>query len=164
MSPSGRLAVLVAAVALVVLAFVGLRPSDDPEPIAATQATVTSSAPPAPAVTDTATTTGTPSATTPVPTETATTPARPEPPTLLVRDGKAIGGVKDLEFTSGEEIAFRVSSDVADEIHVHGYDVRKDVEAGGTVAFRFAAKLEGVFEVELESAGIELASLKVSPS
>ncbi len=45
---------------------------------------------------------------------------------------------------------FRVESDVADEIHVHGYDLKKDVPAGGSVSFSFPASIEGVFEVELE--------------
>ena len=36
-------------------------------------------------------------------------------------------------------VRFAVASDVADEIHVHGYDFQKDVAAGGTVTFNFPA-------------------------
>ena len=43
-----------------------------------------------------------------------------------------------------------MTSDVADEIHVHGYDLKKDVPAGGSVRFSFPASIEGVFEIELE--------------
>ena len=32
-----------------------------------------------------------------------------------------------LEYTPGEQIRFKVGSDVADEVHVHGYDLMKDV-------------------------------------
>jgi hypothetical protein len=56
-----------------------------------------------------------------------------------------------------------VSSDTADEVHVHGYDLKKDVAAGGTVSFAFRADIDGIFEVELENSGIQLAQLRVDP-
>ena len=52
----------------------------------------------------------------------------------------------------------------ADEIHVHGYDLKKDVTAGGSVEFDFTATIEGRFEVELENAGTQIAMLEVDPS
>ena len=50
-----------------------------------------------------------------------------------------------------------------DEIHVHGYDFMKDVEAGGKVSFSFPAKIDGEFEVELEDRGEQIAKLVVNP-
>jgi hypothetical protein len=84
-------------------------------------------------------------------------------PTVVVRDGEPVGGVKELEYSSGDEIRFEVESDVAEEIHVHGYDLMQDVPAGGTVSFDFSAELEGIFEVELEGAGEQIAELRVNP-
>ncbi|MBA2515687.1 MAG: hypothetical protein H0V26_15390 [Solirubrobacterales bacterium] len=49
-----------------------------------------------------------------------------------------MGGQARLTFEKGETARFAISSDVADEIHVHGYDVYKDVPAGGTARFAFA--------------------------
>jgi len=46
---------------------------------------------------------------------------------------------------------------------VHGYDIPKDVKAGGSVSFNFPADLEGVFEVELESRKEQIAELRVNP-
>lgn len=89
-------------------------------------------------------------------------PAPPAAPVVLVRGGKPSGGIKKLSFKGGNEIRFTVSSDVADEIHVHGYDLKKDVKAGGKVSFAFKGDIEGVFEVELENAGVQIASLKVA--
>jgi hypothetical protein len=83
---------------------------------------------------------------------------------ITVRDAKPVGGVKRLEYTKGDRIRFEVRSDVSDEIHVHGYDLKKDIQAGGTVRFNFEADLEGVFEVELESRGEQIAELRVKPS
>jgi len=91
-------------------------------------------------------------------------PPEPQVPTIVVgKDGKPIGGVADLTYQHGEEVRFRVKSAVADEIHVHGYDLMEDVEAGGTVSFDFPAEIEGVFEAELEGRGEQILELKVEP-
>ena len=78
-------------------------------------------------------------------------PAQPAVERIVVVGGKPRGGVERLSFKSGDRVQFRVTSDVADEVHVHGYDVSKDVPAGGSVRFSFPARIEGVFEVELEA-------------
>ena len=84
-------------------------------------------------------------------------------PTIVVRDGEPVGGVKELEYDAGDEIRFEVESDVAEEVHVHGYDLMQDVPAGGTVSFDFPAEIEGIFEVELEGLGEQIAELRVNP-
>ncbi len=88
---------------------------------------------------------------------------KPQVPTIVVRDGEPVGGVKTLEYSAGEEIRFRVSTDAAEEIHVHGYDIAKDVPAGGTVDFDFPAELEGIYEAELEGLGVQIAELRINP-
>jgi hypothetical protein len=87
-----------------------------------------------------------------------------KPPTIVVRGGSPVGGVKKLEFKSGERVRFAVRSDVGDEVHVHGYDRSSVVQAGGQVRFDFKANLEGVFEIELERRGVQIAELRVEPS
>ena len=56
-----------------------------------------------------------------------------------------------------------VESDVADHVHLHGYDVSQDVAAGGKVEFDVPATIEGVFEVELEDRVVPLAEITVRP-
>jgi hypothetical protein len=90
-------------------------------------------------------------------------PAEPAPVTITVQNAKPVGGIKRLEYVSGERVRLRVRSDVADEVHIHGYDLSRDVRAGGTVSFSFPAKLEGVFEIELESRKEQIAELRVKP-
>ena len=90
-------------------------------------------------------------------------PAKPAVPTIVVEDGKPIGGIADLTFEAGEQVRFRVKSDAAEEIHVHGYDIAKEVEAGGTVEFDFLADIEGLFEAELEHLGVQIAELRIEP-
>jgi hypothetical protein len=84
-------------------------------------------------------------------------------PTIVVRDGEPIGGVEELEVDAGEEVRFRVSSDAAGEVHLHGYELAKDVPAGGTVEFAFPADIEGIFEAELEELGVQILELRVNP-
>jgi hypothetical protein len=84
-------------------------------------------------------------------------------PTIVVKGGKPVGGIQTLEYKKGDQIHFKVSSDVADEVHVHGYDLHKDVKAGGSVEFDFPATIEGVFEAELEGRKEQIIELRVNP-
>ncbi|MDX6652790.1 MAG: hypothetical protein QOJ38_1571 [Solirubrobacterales bacterium] len=83
--------------------------------------------------------------------------------TVTVRDAKPVGGIQRLTFQKGGRVRFEVVSDIADEIHVHGYDLMKDVPAGGSVSFDFPASIDGVFEVELEGRKQQIAELTVQP-
>lgn len=85
-------------------------------------------------------------------------------PTITVTDGQPEGGVADLTFQQGDEIDFRVDSDTASGVHLHGYDVMMDVEAGGQVEFKVPADIEGIFEVELEDTKTQIAEITVNPS
>ena len=53
--------------------------------------------------------------------------------------------------------------DVADEIHLHCYDISGDVAAGGTVTLAFRATIPGRCEVELENRGIQIADITIEP-
>ncbi len=56
-----------------------------------------------------------------------------------------------------------VSSDVVDEVHLHGYDKSVDVTPGTPARLAFVASLPGRFEVELEDRALQIADLEVSP-
>lgn len=84
-------------------------------------------------------------------------------PTIVVKHGEPVDGIRDLTYNKGERIRFKVDSDVSDEVHVHGYNIMKDVKAGGSVSFDFPATLEGVFEAELEERGEQIIELTVNP-
>jgi len=74
-----------------------------------------------------------------------------------------VDGVAELSYNQGERVRFKVSSDVADEVHLHGYDISKEVDAGGSVTFDFPADLEGIFELELEQRAVPIAEMTVNP-
>ncbi len=136
MSQRARIAVLAAVVAVAVVAFLVAKPGGGSKK-ATSQATTRS---------------------------TQTTKPQPSAiPVIVVRNAKPVGGVKTITFKKGGRVRFRVISDTADEIHVHGYDFHKNVTAGGSVSFDFPAKIDGVFVVELERRSEQIASLRVNP-
>ena len=105
-------------------------------------------------------------------TETETQPEAPaEPPVtrISVKGGVIAGDVKSIEVAKGDTVRIVVSSDVEDEIHLHGYDIEKEAAPGKPARFEFKADVEGAFELEshvAEDAGKEplLARLLVGPS
>lgn len=90
-------------------------------------------------------------------------PAAPQTQTVLVRAAAPVGGIKKLEYNKGDRVSFVVDSDTADEIHVHGYNFKKEVPAGGKVRFDFTAKIDGIFVIELENHGTQIAQLRINP-
>lgn len=83
--------------------------------------------------------------------------------TIVIKDGKPVGGIAQLTYNKGEDVRLKVDSDVSDEVHMHGYDIAKDVKAGGSVEFDFPATIEGVFEAELEKRNEQILELTVNP-
>jgi hypothetical protein len=94
----------------------------------------------------------------PEPTSTPTATPTPTPvPTLKG------GEVTKLRSTEDETVRFRVTSDEPEEVHVHGYDIAKDIGAGETVTVSFKADITGIFEIEYEHAKEQIGQLRVDP-
>ena len=113
------------------------------------------------ASTDTTTTETTTTATTT--TTTATEVEKPTEVKVVVVDGAPRGGIVRATVNKDDQVVLVVTSDVADEIHLHGYDKAKDVAAGGTIRIPFKATIPGRFEAELESRGVQIAEISVEP-
>jgi uncharacterized Zn-binding protein involved in type VI secretion len=62
----------------------------------------------------------------------------------------------------GQTVALVVSSDAAEEVHVHGYDLYGTLTEGETTTLVFEASIPGVFEIELEQSGTLITELEVS--
>ena len=112
------------------------------------------------------TTTAPPPTTTAPPPTTTTTPTTTAAPKvqvirIVVNGGKPVGGITRASVKKGEKVALVVRSDVADEIHLHGYDKSVDVAAGGTARLPFVANIPGVFEAELENRSLQILQLTV---
>lgn len=98
-------------------------------------------------------------------TTTQTTTEVEEPTVVRVRvvGGGPKGGIVRKTVEKGDRVVITVISDVADHVHLHGYDIMRNVAAGGTARIRFRATLPGRFEVELEDRGVQIADLTVEP-
>jgi hypothetical protein len=75
---------------------------------------------------------------------------------------KPKGGINKIDVNQNDALNLAVTSDCADEIHVHGYNFHKTVPANGTVNFSFKATITGTFVIELESRSEQIASLRVN--
>jgi hypothetical protein len=95
-------------------------------------------------------------------TETTTTP----PPTtirIVVENGAPKGGIVRETVDKGDRVVLVVRPDVSDHVHLHGYDIMRDVSPGRTTRLPFKATIPGRFEVELEDRGVQIADITVQP-
>jgi hypothetical protein len=148
-----RLLIVGAAIAVAVVLFVVLRPDDGDETI-----------PPTPATTGTTTTTTTTTTTEREP----SVPPPPRPPApavvrITVRDGTPVGGVRRVTVGKGRRVNLIVTSNVADHVHLHGYDVMRDVGPGMPARISFRATIVGTIEAELEDRRVPLARITTQP-
>jgi hypothetical protein len=147
---------LIVAAALVVAGglFLVLRPNDDEGETAATTTAATT--------TTTTTTTDVTEPSVPPPPR----PQGPPPPAQVrinVRGGKPVGGVRRVTVGEGRRVVLIVTSDVADHVHLHGYNVFRDVAPGMPARLAFRATIVGTVEVELEDRHVPLARITTQP-
>jgi hypothetical protein len=117
------------------------------------------------AVTTTTETTET-TTTTEMPPTTVTDPTPGEGPTvvtIVVVSGAPEGGIVRETVKKGDRVVLVVRSDVTDHVHLHGYDIMRDVVPGSPARLRFRATIPGRFEVELEDRAVQIADITVEP-
>lgn len=130
-------------VAVLVVLFLVLRPDNGSDATETTPTTTASPMPPQPP------------------------PPQPQPAVetirIVVRGGAVQGGFQRPSVKKGERVRLIVSADVSDEVHLHGYDLSKDVAPGHPVTIAFGATIAGRFEIELEDRKFQIAELEVEP-
>jgi hypothetical protein len=131
-----------AAIAVAVALYFVFRPDDTDEPTATPRPT-------------TAATTTTPTATVVPPPP----PMRPPPARvrITVRNGLPVGGVRRVTVSRGRRVTLIVNADVTDHVHLHGYDVMRDVAPGQPAVISFRATILGTVEAELEDRRVRIA-------
>jgi len=63
----------------------------------------------------------------------------------------------------GDHVTMSVTTDKAEEIHLHDYDIKFAAEAGTKVTHSFTADKTGPHLIEIEDTGQELGNLTVNP-
>lgn len=77
--------------------------------------------------------------------------------------GEVTGVEQRVPVKLGDPVVLRFTSDVPEEIHVHGYDLYADLAPGTPAEISFTADIPGTFEVELHKAARPLFQLRVAP-
>jgi hypothetical protein len=93
-------------------------------------------------------------------------PPQPPPPArvrIVVREGLPVGGVRRVTVSEGRRVVLIVTSDVADHVHLHGYDIMRDVAPGQPARIAFRATIPGTVEAELEDRRVPLARIVAQP-
>ena len=133
-------ALAAASLGLLLSLFLALRPGGDDERAVTTTTVATTTAP---------------ATTAPKPLEVVTI-------RIAVQSDKA-PTARRYSVQQGQEVEIVVESEIADEVHLHGYDVTADVAPGRPVMIAFTATAPGRFELELERRQLAIAELEVRP-
>jgi hypothetical protein len=144
-----RAAALALAAAILLAALILLRSGDDSPPVTRT---------PVPSATPSGQPAAVEGTTSPDATTAPRATATPDPGPLLVA-----GRVQRIQVSKGDRVRFRARASTSEELHVHGYDILRELPPGRTVSVSFPATIEGIFEIELERAGMQVAELRVDP-
>lgn len=80
---------------------------------------------------------------------------------VALAGGQVRGGRRTEKVELGEQVRIRAVSDVAEELHVHTYDRRVDLQPSQPAEVVFTADIPGRHEVEFEKSGRQALTLEV---
>jgi hypothetical protein len=143
-----RTAVIVAACAACTIALAGCGGGNN-SPSAETSSATTETMP---VTTGTSTTTSS-----------ASTAAQATVIPIRVVNGVPQGGIQRPTVKQGDMVVLVVRTDSGEAVHLHGYNIEKDVVPGKPVRLPFTANIAGRFEVELHPTDTLLAVIEVEP-
>jgi plastocyanin len=144
------------AIALLAGLFQFFKPASVPSPAMPTQAAQPAAAPAAP-----------------MPDTPATAATLPEPAAadlsaktvveLVVAKGKLASGPNVVKVKQGDPVVFHVTSDIADELHLHGYNLHLKLRPNEVATLEVKTTRMGRFTYELHHNDLELGALEVYP-
>lgn len=82
---------------------------------------------------------------------------------MVIKHGAKRSGPEVMQVSEGDEVTLKISSDQADELHVHGYDLYTKIVPGTPAVLSFQADRSGRFTMELHHSHVELGALEVLP-
>ena len=88
---------------------------------------------------------------------------RPSAFEFVVKDGKVASGEPVIKARQGDEITLVITSDKADELHLHGYDRHAHLQPNAPARVTLKADRTGRFPIELHKSHIELGTIEVYP-
>lgn len=91
----------------------------------------------------------------------STTKTGPVSIAVTIANGKVTPSGATYEVAVGSQVTITVTSDAADTVHVHGYEIEKEVVAGTPTVITFTADKTGSYEVETHVVEATIATLHV---
>ena len=83
--------------------------------------------------------------------------------TLVVQGGKLTTAPQRVKFERNDVVELTITSDRAEELHVHGYNLHLGLQPGKPATLKFTAKRTGRFSFELHPSGVELGVFEIYP-
>lgn len=80
---------------------------------------------------------------------------------MTVTGSRVTPAPRTVELAVGETMTLTVTSDHADQLHVHGFDIEKELPAGTPVSVELTGESPGVYEVETHHPELRLLKIAV---
>ena len=91
----------------------------------------------------------------------APTVVKPVVISITAVNGRPVGGIKRPTVRKGQTVRIVVRTNVGIQVHLHGYNIEKNVRKGVPTVIQFVAKVQGRFALELHPMDALLAQLTV---
>jgi hypothetical protein len=82
---------------------------------------------------------------------------------LAITNGRVPANMRLIRVKQNDVVKLEWSTDKPISVHLHGYDIEKDVVPGKAVRMPFTANIAGRFEVELHPTDALIAVIEVKP-
>ena len=97
----------------------------------------------------------------PVAGTTASAAVKPVVISITAVNGRPVGGIKRSTVKKGQTVRIVVRTNVGAQVHLHGYNIEKNIKKGVPTVIQFVAKVQGRFALELHPMDALLAQLTV---
>ena len=97
----------------------------------------------------------------PVAATTASAAVKPVVISITAVNGRPVGGIKRPTVKKGQTVRIVVRTNVGTQVHLHGYNIEKNIKKGVPTVIQFVAKVQGRFALELHPMDALLAQLTV---
>jgi hypothetical protein len=92
---------------------------------------------------------------------TASAAVKPVVVNITAVNGRPVGGIERPTVKKGQTVRIVVRTNVGSQVHLHGYNIEKNVRKGVPTVIQFVAKVQGRFALELHPMDALLAQLTV---
>lgn len=82
---------------------------------------------------------------------------------IALKGHSPVGGRKTITITQGNRAVILVSSDGKDTVHLHGWNIEREITPSKPGRFAFKADNQGAYELESHTTNQKIATIQVRP-